>query len=402
MIQLIDTLHVWDANHALIGRFHRASDESVSFSYEGDVKTPISLSLPLDGSWNDAAPFLFLDGMLPDDNNERYRMMDSLGAASIHPFDLLDAVDTAGGLSFTSSPECPTPDNDHLEIFTDSDIAARIKKISIEPVNAWDIDRESRFSLAGTQGKFTLVHYRGNWFRPTAGIPSTHIAKPDAKRLPGSSAVELVSMDIAEAVGLPTPAHGTLSALDQSAYVVERFDREIESDGFARRIHTEDLTQALGVPRTDKYDVEISEVLHLLMRVDPSFELAYSWLDQVALNVAVGNCDAHAKNYSLFLCDNGPRLCPLYDVVCTLTWSQFDKGLAMPMNDDMYFANELRPSDWKAEAQRAGLDGFRVADRALEISRAVRDAAGALVQPLPVHLRESMLKGIAWANEHMG
>src|SRR3546814_8586107 len=49
----------------------------------------------------------------------------------------------------------------------------------------------------------------------------------------------------------------------------------------------------------------------------------------VAFNIAVGNADAHARNYSVLLPPDGaPRLAPLYDVICTRYWPHLDSEAA--------------------------------------------------------------------------
>ena len=96
--------YAWLQNR-LVGRFFEDSDGVTRFKYAPEASMPISLSLPLDGSWQVDAPGAFLDGLLPDNDSEREAMRLWFGAASADPLDLLVATDTTGGLCFTSVPE---------------------------------------------------------------------------------------------------------------------------------------------------------------------------------------------------------------------------------------------------------------------------------------------------------
>lgn len=96
--------YAWLQNR-LVGRFFEGSDGVTRFEYAPEDFMPISLSLPLDGSWQADAPGAFLDGLLPDNDSEREAMRRWFGAASADPLDLLVATDVTGGLCFTSVPD---------------------------------------------------------------------------------------------------------------------------------------------------------------------------------------------------------------------------------------------------------------------------------------------------------
>lgn len=392
-------LHAWEGDR-LVGVFERHADESVSFRYSDGCVAPISLSMPLDRPWKPDAPFRFLDGLLPDDKNERYVMMNSLKAASVDPFDLLESVDATGGLSFTEGDEPPERRPSVMRILSEADLEAEIARVAGRRVTGWETEPEAKFSLAGTQGKFTLVRYGGRWFRPDINLASTHIVKPDMRGLPGSARVEDATMTLAGLCGVAVPPHGIMTAGKKEAYIVERFDRAIQPDGFARRIRTEDMTQALALTSDEKYDVECADVIGVLRKEGGDDELAYQWLRQVAFNAFAGNCDAHGKNYSVVLGDGGISLSPVYDSVNTLMWGAFDSGLAMWVNGKC-FAWELSKADWKAEADAAGLDGFRVADEAAAVSESILDNARRAAADLPPELSGPFLGSIEKANKGM-
>ena len=159
-----DRLHVWDGDD-LIGIFSRAANGAIDFTYAPDVVRPISLSLPLEGGWRTDVPRNFLEGLLPDLDTELIRMKVALGAADTDPFTLLDLNDVTGGLSFTAEDVPPTRSASPIEPMSAEDIATRIRQARKEN-SAWGegIDRRCRFSLAGTQGKFSMARIGDEWF----------------------------------------------------------------------------------------------------------------------------------------------------------------------------------------------------------------------------------------------
>ena len=62
-------------------------------------------------------------------------------------------------------------------------------------------------------------------------------------------------------------------------------------------------------------------------------------LNWVAFNLLIGNADAHAKNLALLFTEEGPRLAPFYDMLCTAIYGELADKLAMKIG------GENRP-DW--------------------------------------------------------
>ena len=114
---------------------------------------------------------------------------------------------------------------------------------------------------------------------------------------------------------------------DQSAIVAERYDRVSSPTGWARRIHQEDLCQALGLPPDRKYQNDggptPAAIVGLLRRALPGSEAdaaVWRFFDALTLNWLICGTDAHAKNYSLLLAGRQVRLAPLYDVASALPY----------------------------------------------------------------------------------
>src|SRR3546814_13883214 len=51
-------------------------------------------------------------------------------------------------------------------------------------------------------------------------------------------------------------------------------------------------------------------------------------LDAVIFNIAIGNVDSHAKNYSILLGPGAPQLAPLYDLMSGLAWTNITQNHA--------------------------------------------------------------------------
>ena len=361
---------------ARIGFFNESDLGGVTFTYDENAPFPISLSLPRDRPHARDAAINYLEGLLPDDGGQRLRMMDALGSPSDHPFDLLDCVDTAGGLTYSLTDEPAAVSIEEIVAVDETEIAARIVRAAQTRAPWWVHDGDMRFSLAGTQGKFTLTRLGDGWYLPSASLPSTHIFKPEIIGAADSVEVECLTMDLAELCGVDTPRHGVFRADDAKAYYVARFDRELDGD-VPVRLHCEDLSQSLGISRDLKYDVSFAEYVGVLRGADPTERLVYDWIAQYAFNVYCGNNDGHAKNYSIFLEREVPALAPIYDAVSTVYWPEFSTALPIEVNG-LYQSNEVTYDDWARAGELAGLDGERVSGLAVKMALAVQSNLDAL------------------------
>lgn len=392
--------YAWLQNR-LVGRFFKGSDDVTRFEYAPEASMPISLSLPLDGSWQADVPGAFLDGLLPDNDSEREAMRCWLGAASADPLDLLVATDTTGGLFFTSIPELGEIASQAREFAREKDIAIKVYRLGRGWTTWQSDDRRSRFALAGSQGKFALERFDDRWTWPNAKHPSTHIVKPPHERFCGTPLVEDATMHLAAACGLDVARSFVRSFGEDQAYVVERFDREVCADGQVLRIHVEDFTQALGVSRHAKYSMTAADAFALLKRLSNGGSLVREWAKQLVFNTLVGNCDAHGKNYSLFLRSNGSvELCPLYDALCTRVWQETSDLLATLINSKNR-ASELSLSDWAAEAAISGICEEYLVGAVKAIAAQIATHAPAVLAEYPDWIRQAMTMAIAADNQRL-
>ncbi|WP_336086551.1 HipA domain-containing protein [Nocardia sp. SSK8] len=373
---MTDVLHAWlEGRYA--GVFTKHASRQIRFEYSDDAPpVPISLSLPREGGATRRAAANFLDNLLPDNTAARHRMAAVYGAESVDTFDLLAEAggDVAGGLVLTASDQPPTAGPLRLDPATDEDIAARIAGVKRSPDQWAGAGNPARFSLAGTQGKFALAEIGGEWYWSNATVPSTHIVKPARPDLPGLEEAEAMALALAAAVGVGAPEARVMQVLDQSAYLVERFDR-VRTGQISTRVHAEDIAQAMGASPEDKYNISAQQVIRLL-RERSDDELAYGFVRQLAVNVFLGNADAHAKNYSLLLRPEAVSLSPMYDVVPVGLYPEFDQQLVMRIGGARRSA-EVTTAHWRKLAGTSGLDEARVAGMVTALAESVRDAVAA-------------------------
>ncbi len=189
---------------------------------------------------------------------------------------------------------------------------------------------DSELSLAGVQNKLLLVETEDGWARPVHGFPSTHLLKTDHAVHRGVVDAEHAGLAFARQLGLPAAESEAVTLGDVRCIIVKRFDRS-QRDGAVDRLHQEDLLQALGLDPTARSGrIKYQQVgagppslWHLadcLKRFGSEDDLIVL-LSFVVFNTLIGNGDAHAKNFSLMIRDDGSiRLAPLYDTVPTLLW----------------------------------------------------------------------------------
>jgi len=194
----------------------------------------------------------------------------------------------------------------------------------------------TRISLAGAQDKITLALFADGIPRLGEGTsPSTHIVKPDIKRIDGvwASAVnEALVMKTAAECGL-TVAHVFYEPITRSC-VVERFDRYARKEGGVGRIMQYDLCQLSSLPSEKKYESEggpsLKDCADLVRKYStvPAADLK-QLLGWVFFNIFAGNNDSHAKNLSIYSPPGGGvRLTPFYDLMCTRIYPGLSQSFA--------------------------------------------------------------------------
>ena len=255
------------------------------------------------------------------------------------------------------------------------------------------------FSLAGAQAKTVLCKMPdGGWAVPEYGMPSTHILKVALPGYPDTDLVEHVCMDTLRRAGIAAARTEIVAAGSQRAIAVERYDRVVGLDGATRRIHQEDLCQALGFPSRFKFQRHggpaAFDIAELLTRVGTVRD-AQRFYDALVCNWLLAADDAHAKNYSLLLSKGGDvALAPLYDVCSKAPWIPPEMGeggisLAMQAGSAWSVLEADFPRPWRECAAEVGLDPKGALERAVYLSRRLPEALAEAIGSLPAQYSAS-------------
>jgi serine/threonine-protein kinase HipA len=274
----------------------------------------------------------------------------------------------------------------------DGRVAQEPEALSAEAVNRLLV-RASGFliggggsALPGFQRKLTLTRQDDRWWRGNGSLPSTHILKPVSAEDRPAAESENFLLGIGRHLGLVPFETWVEEIGNRVVLVIERYDRK-RSGSQVERLHQEDAGQALGLPGggNEKFEVNDSRaslraVAGLLDRERtvfvPGRPDTEKLLRYTVLNVAGGNTDAHAKNFSLLHHEDGRiELAPFYDAAPLALAYGATQSLAMRINGKWQLPDVTR-EDLAIEAAGWGLDFDRataVIDEALvEIIEATR------------------------------
>lgn len=351
----------------------------------------LSASLPVrDETYPNAATKPFFEGLLPE-GAIRATVARSLGLSEDNGFGLLAELgrDCAGAaVVVPTGDDPPTPGTGAIEWLDEDAIAQRIADLPRNPLGITDAGGRVRLSLAGVQPKLVVTRASsGRIGQPTGGAPSTHLLKPAQEQYPDLVANEAFCLRVARTAGLRAANAEIVDIGGHECLLVERWDRTIGDDARILRLHQEDFCQALGILPAGKYESEggpsVVTMVELLRHLSgPTLARDLVELTRaLALNVMLGNADAHGKNYALLYEPLGVgRLAPLYDVVSTAVYPELHRSLAMTIGG-IEDPDAVDADAWRRLADDAGLGGQlprlvrEFADRVVESARVVRDAA---------------------------
>jgi len=184
-------------------------------------------------------------------------------------------------------------------------------KMSLADVSRQAQKLAGRLSISGVQPKLSVA-LRGDELLPvTTG--GRYILKPQTQTFPELPQNESLCMDLGRRFGLNTPDNILIELSDSSlAYLVKRFDRQ-KRGGRIDKLACEDMGQILG---GDKYAGSHEQIAGAVRRfcTFPPLELQRLF-EMVLFNFAIGNGDAHKKNFSLLTRRDTVALSPAYDLV---------------------------------------------------------------------------------------
>lgn len=338
---------------------------------------PVSLTMPLRSGPIAADRLLpWLANLLPETH------LAEIGQRlKVSPQDIVGLLghigrDTAGALSIGA----PRKPGIHLQPVPDAEALERIlDELPAKPFLVGE--RGVSMSLAGVQEKLPVfVDEDGAISIPVDGTPSTHILKPDTKRLAGSVENEAFCLALARACELDVAEATIGTARKRRFLLVKRYDRFTDAQGEIRRLHQEDLCQLTGHFPSQKYErsstgrgVTLKRMSNAVSDlVSPSGRLTL--LDAVIFNVLICNSDSHAKNYSVLIGAGGSvKMAPLYDLMCAAVYRQVDQSLPQGVAG-RFNAPDLRRADWQALADELGLSGASTLRRLEKLAERVSAA----------------------------
>ncbi len=405
-----DLIALLDGREVGTVRFDR---NRLTFTYfdawrEAPGAYPLSLSMPLAASEHPHSaiePFLW--GLLPDNEFILARWAQRFQVSPRNAFSLISHVgeDCAGAVQFVT-PErlddllgAPPAETEWIG---ESDIGERLRALKSD-ASAWRQPRDAgQFSLAGAQPKTALLFDGARWGVPSGRTPTTHILKPPTSGLDGHAENEHLCLALARALGMPVARSEVRRFGEETAIVVERYDRVRETDA-VRRVHQEDMCQALSVHPSNKYQNDggpgpraIVSLLRETVTTNWSAALnsvpinaisaanrmadedIRSFLDALIFNWLIAGTDGHAKNYSVLIGARGlVRLAPFYDIASILPYDDIDlrkAKLAMKVGDE-YRLHHIGLSDWKKLAVAVKTDPDATIARAREIAGQLPDLA---------------------------
>ena len=184
-----------------------------------------------------------------------------------------------------------------------------------------------RMSISGVQPKLSMSRQGSRLIPVTAG--GQFILKPQTERFPLLPQNENLCMSIAGLLKIDIPPHGLFDLLDGvPAYLVRRFDRT--KDG--GKLRCEDFAQILE--EDDKYSGSMERIGKKVRELSsvPGLDVQL-FFERVLLNFLLGNGDAHLKNFSMLEAeDDGLRLSPAYDIVCSKVVIPKETDCALTVN----------------------------------------------------------------------
>lgn len=330
----------------------------MEFVYNENANQPISLSLPIQKEpFKEKLCRSFFGGLLPENPNIRDLLAKKYNININNDFKLLEEIgrDCAGAISFHKIDE-PQKLQQFVKvegnILSLEELKKYIKELPYRPYLG------KRLSLAGAQEKTAVCVIDGKIALPNDDIPTTHILKTALPKYIQSIQNEYICMKAAKEIGLDV-ANVEIRKIDDLEFLlVERFDREIEKfkDNNAEqdclklgRILQEDFAQSLGVQSRDKYKVSFKDCLQVLNKTVSPAIAKNKFVKYVIFNYLIGNTDAHAKNFSVFLYEEGADLTPAYDLLCSSVYD-CDQRIAMKIGKAKYYS-DVTDEDWELFAK---------------------------------------------------
>jgi len=394
----------------IAGTISRLPTGKLRFDYDVAYRsrpaaTPLSVSMPVQvPSYPDRVITPWLWGLLPENDAVLARWARQFQVSASSAFSLLATPigrDCAGAVRFARPDELDQALSRPGQIawLTDDDVAERLRELK-EDSTAW-LGRNftGQFSLAGAQSKTALIQRQGRWGVPSGSTPTTHILKPAIAGFDDHDLNEHLCLDAARRAGLLAVRAHVSHFAEESAVVVERYDRRFVANKVIR-IHQEDVCQALSVPPSGKYQNEggpgareIAALMRRTMSPRTADTAIWRFADALIWNWIIAGTDAHAKNYSLLLENNEIRLAPLYDVSSALPYGVHEKKLRLAMKIGGEYNVFPARNTWPGAAADLGLRADELLGRVRKLTALAPDAFAEAARASDVTALGSALPG---------
>jgi serine/threonine-protein kinase HipA len=334
-LRSVDRADVYKAGQLAAG-LSRDGDEVV-FHYDPDYLRaggpPVASTLPLSTSsvisGAGAVPPFFA-GLLP----EGVRLQAVVTGTKTSPDDHLTLLMALGADMIGDVQVVPsgTAVTEPAPALVDADLAqVDLTEVFVRATSA-DPEQLERVALPGVQAKVSA----GMISTPVNSTSGPVILKLNPAAQSRLLANENFFLDMAAAVGLPTPRHQLVTdRTGQQGLIIERFDRVRHKSGGLLRLEQEDGCQVLGIYPAAKYRVKTEDLARALADwvADGNGSRPQALLrilQLVAFSYLVGNGDLHGKNFSARRRPDGNReITPVYDVLSTQPYLNWRDPMAL-------------------------------------------------------------------------
>jgi serine/threonine-protein kinase HipA len=308
----------------------------------------LSVGLPIGAptSPRDLRGLDFFENMLPE-GPALERMAALAGVRPVDTYGILAAFghDCAGAIMVLPDGERPGGGGGSgYSPMTPGELRRVLNALDAAPLAAAP-DRGFRPSLPGLQRKALLGRAAdGTWQLPRGDAPSTWILKPDGPHR--MAANEATGLWLAAACGLEAADAELLDVAGLAVLAVRRYDRrDPPAGGIPVRVHQEDGCQATSMPPGLKYEEQggpsLRDFASLLRNFGDPRDVT-TLLRRTTFNMAIGNADAHAKNFSVLHSPDVPAisLAPMYDLLSTIAL-ELTGSAGQPMTADTHLGQRV-------------------------------------------------------------
>lgn len=197
---------------------------------------------------------------------------------------------------------------------------------------------EDAAAIPGVVTKFSAIHDGRRYIVRRQGQAGSFILKLPSTRHPDLVLNEFLGFEMLRALGLECAHAEVISREEAELPEVVPFDDILAVKRFDRgpgntRVHMEEFAQVLGYAPRHKYGKGVGQDLVTMLQVLDRFSAqpvkdVPELLNRFVAFIALGNTDAHLKNWALIYPDEHvPQLSPLYDPVSvTSLFSQVSKA----------------------------------------------------------------------------